>query len=139
MAVQLAGPGGITGRNDDAAFRVAVPLDSAGYVYDRIELTRITSLAARFSWVARIVGQIANGNLQYSEQLGAGGPTSVRGYSGSSKLRRAPKTVAHSRISASPPGLSLHCNIEKAVNRTAISGKFGIYLRYFRSETRQRG
>jgi hemolysin activation/secretion protein len=57
-----------------------VPHSSAGYVYDRLELTRITMLPARLSWVEHLVGQIANGNLQYSEQLGAGGPTSVRGY-----------------------------------------------------------
>ena len=73
-------PGGISGDNDNAAFRNAVPHSSAGYFYDRLELTRITWLPARFSWVERIVGQLANVNLQYSEQLGAGGPTSVRGY-----------------------------------------------------------
>ncbi len=73
-------PGEITGDNTNAAFRVAVPHSSAGYFYDRLELTRVTLLPAGFSWVERIIGQIANGNLQYSEQLGAGGASSVRGY-----------------------------------------------------------
>jgi len=73
-------PGGLTDGNNSAAFRAAQAFSSADYVYDRITLTRTTLLPAKFSWVARVTGQVADGNLQSSEQLGAGGRTSVRGY-----------------------------------------------------------
>ncbi len=73
-------PGGITGGNTDAAFRASDPHSGAGYVYDRIGFTRTTDLPARFSFVSRVLGQLANGNLQSSEALGLGGPSSVRGY-----------------------------------------------------------
>jgi hemolysin activation/secretion protein len=73
-------PGGLTAGNTSAAFRASLPHSSADYVYDRITLTRTTLLPARFSWVARVTGQLANGNLQSSEQLTGGGPGSVRGY-----------------------------------------------------------
>ncbi len=73
-------PGGLTGGNNNAAFRVAVDKSSTDYVYDRIGLTRVTFLPADFSLVMRVVGQVADGNLQFSEQLGAGGASSVRGY-----------------------------------------------------------
>ena len=73
-------PGGITGGNTDAAFRASDPRSGAAYVYDRIGLTRTTSLPAKFSLVTRVVGQLADGNLQSSEALGLGGIASVRGY-----------------------------------------------------------
>jgi hemolysin activation/secretion protein len=73
-------PGGITGGNNTKAFSVALAHSSADYVYDRITLTRTTTLPAKFSWIARVTGQVANGNLQSSEQLTDGGPGSVRGY-----------------------------------------------------------
>jgi hemolysin activation/secretion protein len=73
-------PGGMTDGNNSAAFRAALAHSSADYVYDRITLTRTTMLPAKFSWVARVAGQVADGNLQSSEQLTDGGPGSVRGY-----------------------------------------------------------
>jgi hemolysin activation/secretion protein len=73
-------PGGLTAGNNSAAFRAAEAHSSADYVYDRISLTRTTLLPAKFSWVSKVVGQLANGNLQSSEQLTDGGPGSVRGY-----------------------------------------------------------
>jgi hemolysin activation/secretion protein len=73
-------PGGMTGGNTNAAFRAALPHSSADYVYDKITLTRTTMLPAKFSWVMRVTGQVANGNLQSSEQLTDGGVGSVRGY-----------------------------------------------------------
>jgi hemolysin activation/secretion protein len=73
-------PGGITGRNTDAAFHASDPRSGAGYIYDRIGITRTTNLPAKFSFVTRVLGQLANGNLQSSEELGVGGPSSVRGY-----------------------------------------------------------
>jgi hemolysin activation/secretion protein len=73
-------PGGFTSTNTTVAFQAALPGSRADYVYDRIGLTRVTRLPARFTWVGRVIGQIADRNLMYSEQLGAGGPDSVRGY-----------------------------------------------------------
>ncbi len=73
-------PGGLTGANDSASFESSLPGSSASYLYDRVVLTRVTFLPRSFSWVARIIGQWSNGNLPYSEQLGAGGLDSVRGY-----------------------------------------------------------
>ncbi len=73
-------PGGLTGANTTLAFEEALPGSRADYLYDRIALTRVTRLPERFSWVARAVGQVSDRNLMYSEQLGAGGPGSVRGY-----------------------------------------------------------
>ncbi len=73
-------PGGLTGANNDASFQSSLPGSSANYLYDRVVLTRVTFLPGNFNWVARIVGQWSNGNLPFSEQLGAGGLNSVRGY-----------------------------------------------------------
>lgn len=73
-------PGGLTAGNRTAFFHAADPFSSADYVYDRITVTRTTDLPARLSWVSRVIGQLADGNLQSSEQLGAGGMSSVRGY-----------------------------------------------------------
>ena len=73
-------PGGMTGANNDEAFQTLVPGSAANYVYDRAGLTRATFLPAGFSWIGRVLGQVSDRNLLYSEQLGAGGPDSVRGY-----------------------------------------------------------
>lgn len=73
-------PGGITGGNNTLAFQTALPGSRADYLYDRIGLTHVTRLPHRFSWVTRAMGQVSDRNLMYSEQLGAGGPESVRGY-----------------------------------------------------------
>lgn len=76
----VVSPGQLSGANTNAAFQTAVAGATADYVYDRGGLTRITRLPAGFSWTARVIGQVSNRNLLYSEQLGAGGPDSVRGY-----------------------------------------------------------
>ena len=80
----VVSPGGVTGANTKSAFQAIVAGSAADYVYDRIGLTRTTVLPEGplkgFSWTARVIGQVANRNLLYSEQLGAGGMDSVRGY-----------------------------------------------------------
>jgi hemolysin activation/secretion protein len=73
-------PGGLTGANTKAAFQALVAGSRPGYAYDRVGVTRTTFLPKGFSWTARVLGQVSSGNLQSSEQLGAGGPDSVRGY-----------------------------------------------------------
>jgi hemolysin activation/secretion protein len=73
-------PGNLTGGNNMLAFQAALPGSRPDYLYDRIGLTRVTRLPYRFSWVTRAMGQVSDRNLMYSEQLGAGGPDSARGY-----------------------------------------------------------
>lgn len=73
-------PGGITAGNTTAAQQALVPGSRANYVYDRLLVTRTTTLPADFSAVTRATFQIANHNLADSEQLGGGGVGSVRGY-----------------------------------------------------------
>lgn len=73
-------PGGMLGNNTTRSFDIIVPGATAGYVYDRIGVTQTTFLPAAFSWSARATAQFSNRNLLYSEQLGAGGMNSVRGY-----------------------------------------------------------
>lgn len=85
-------PGGMTGQNKDAYFMAQMPYAKANYVYDHIALTRVTGLppdsdlAKSLGWfggttlITKVVAQFASGNLLPSEQLGAGGADSVRGY-----------------------------------------------------------
>lgn len=76
----IGSPGGLMGANKTVAFQQFVPEATANYVYDRLGLTRTTSLPCGFSWVARLLGQVTSVNLLDSEQLAGGGPDSVSGY-----------------------------------------------------------
>ena len=75
-------PGGLTSNNSTTAFlQSGITNASSDYYYNRIELTRFTPLPLwEMNWVARVMGQLSSGNLLSSEQLGAGGANSVRGY-----------------------------------------------------------
>jgi len=78
-------PGNLTSANNDAAFQPqsgqsGTAFATARYVYDNFNLTRTTNLPLNLSWVMRFTGQISDSNLLPSEQLGAGGVDSVRGY-----------------------------------------------------------
>lgn len=74
-------PGKFNSQNTDASFAASGAAGaSASYVYDTLDLTRVTKLPEEVSWVFRVKGQWANGNLISSEQLGGGGIDSVRGY-----------------------------------------------------------
>jgi hemolysin activation/secretion protein len=75
-------PGGLTGQNKDIFFRQQAnnPYAAAKYIYDTLNLTQTVRLPLDLSWVTRVQAQIADHNLLPSEQLGAGGATSVRGY-----------------------------------------------------------
>ena len=74
-------PGGLTGANTNAAFALSgTSYAKADYLYDTISLTRATRLPFGACWLMRAKAQWANGNLLPSEQLGAGGEDSVRGY-----------------------------------------------------------
>lgn len=73
-------PGGITDKNTDTAFDLARPLSKANYAYGRASAERLTTLPFGFNWIIRGIGQVADGNLLPSEQLGMGGYSSARGY-----------------------------------------------------------
>jgi hemolysin activation/secretion protein len=74
-------PGGMSDGNSTARFVASgVNGAKAGYVYDNLQVTRVTYLPWQLSSVIRLDGQIAGSELLPSEQLGAGGTGSVRGY-----------------------------------------------------------
>ncbi len=87
-------PGGLSNQNRSILFQLqnADPALRNHYIYDHIVLTRVTGLplqsdlAKSLGWfggvtaVTRLVAQVSNENLLPSEQLGAGGAASVRGY-----------------------------------------------------------
>jgi hemolysin activation/secretion protein len=86
-------PGGLTDLNKDIFFQAQTgSAAKANYVYDHFVLTRVTGLpldgdwAKKLGWfggvtsITKLVAQVANGDLLPSEQLGAGGAASVRGY-----------------------------------------------------------
>ncbi len=75
-------PGNVSGENKDAIFEAQAnnPFAKARYVYDNLTLTRVTKLPYDASWIMRVIGQTSDHNLLPSEQLGAGGFDSVRGY-----------------------------------------------------------
>ncbi|PWC31563.1 hypothetical protein TSO221_33770 [Azospirillum sp. TSO22-1] len=79
-ATLFVSPGGFNDRNTTAAFQAQRSGTHARYSYGRIGVDRLTTLPEAFSWMVRVQGQLANGALPSSEQLGFGGATSVRGY-----------------------------------------------------------
>jgi hemolysin activation/secretion protein len=86
-------PGGLTDLNRTVFFQAQTnSAAKANYVYDHFVLTRVTGLPLEGDWakklgwfggvtsITKLVAQVANGDLLPSEQLGAGGSASVRGY-----------------------------------------------------------
>jgi hemolysin activation/secretion protein len=74
-------PGNFSNGNSTGAFLASgVNGASARYFYDTLQITRLTQLPFGVNWLTRATGQLADGELLPSEQLGAGGTDSVRGY-----------------------------------------------------------
>ncbi|MCB1236486.1 MAG: ShlB/FhaC/HecB family hemolysin secretion/activation protein [Verrucomicrobiae bacterium] len=73
-------PGEWTNQNSDAVFDQARAGSSSDYLYANLGVERQQRLPEGWSLRARGQGQISNGNLQASEQIGAGGYDTVRGY-----------------------------------------------------------
>lgn len=73
-------PGGLTGRNSDTAFQTLRAFARSDYAYTNVQMQRITRLPAGYTWHVSAEAQLASANLLGSEQLGAGGFASVRGY-----------------------------------------------------------
>lgn len=76
----FASPGEMTHRNDDLAFSAARAGAEASYFYVRIDAERLHRLPGGWTAMLKGTGQLADGNLLPSEQLGLGGYSSVRGY-----------------------------------------------------------
>lgn len=94
-------PGGITSENDDRDF---APGDSR-YVYARLNASHIRPIFEKFTLNLAAEAQLASTDLYASEQMGAGGAFSVRGYDNreasgdtglrfSAELRSPPKSLA---------------------------------------------
>lgn len=74
-------PGGLSPGNRTSVFVASgVAGSKANYNYESLQVTRITALPAQMTAILRLTGQLASTELLPSEQLGAGGPDSVRGY-----------------------------------------------------------
>lgn len=74
-------PGHWGGHNKDTDFLAFRPFASAAYGYARGFAERRRNVTADGGeFVARFTGQLAEGNLPFSEQLGFGGYNSIRGY-----------------------------------------------------------
>ena len=73
-------PGGLSSRDNNAAFQALVAGSQARYLYDRLSVTRTENLPGRLTLIVRGVLQRSNAILPNSEQLGGGGQGSVRGY-----------------------------------------------------------
>jgi hemolysin activation/secretion protein len=79
MNVNLS-PGGLDSRNHTSVYRTARNGADPTYVYGNLSLQRLQELGHGWELSARLLGQVSSTNLLGSEQLTAGGATSVRGY-----------------------------------------------------------
>ncbi|MDF1823733.1 MAG: ShlB/FhaC/HecB family hemolysin secretion/activation protein [Verrucomicrobiales bacterium] len=73
-------PGGLNGHNSDFTFQQSRALSSADYFYGTGSIEHQRRLRDDWSARMKVTGQISNSNLQASEQLGAGGYDTVRGF-----------------------------------------------------------
>jgi len=74
------GPSGLSGGNNSVAYQTIRAGAQSDYLYGRAFLEQTIPLGCRLNFIARLTGQIADGNLLPSEQLGFGGYYSIRGY-----------------------------------------------------------
>jgi hemolysin activation/secretion protein len=73
-------PGNMFSYNDDEDFSNVSYEGESDYMYGRVTFERITRLPEDFTLLASVTGQLSDENLLVSEQLGAGGYATVRGY-----------------------------------------------------------
>jgi hemolysin activation/secretion protein len=97
-------PGKMTSYNRDEDFELTSARSSADYTYGRATLERLTRMPGDFSLVASVTGQVSDANLLVSEQLGAGGYATVRGYD--ERVANAEQGVM-SRVELRTPAFSL--------------------------------
>lgn len=75
----VVSPGGMTGHNNDTDF-IASGASSAEYNYIKLDATRTQKLPQGLTLLTKFSSQWSDSNLLGSEQFGAGGYSSVRGY-----------------------------------------------------------
>jgi hemolysin activation/secretion protein len=105
-------PGNLTAQNSTSFFQQQAnnAFAKANYFYDTLNITQTTRLPFDASWVMRLTGQTATTNLLPSEELGAGGHDTVRGYNeraangsvgflASQELRTPPFSLANGLLS----------------------------------------
>lgn len=75
-------PGNLTALNTNTLFEQQAnsPFAKSQYIYDNLSIVQATKLPYDGTWIMKLVAQTANHDLLPSEQLGAGGHDSVRGY-----------------------------------------------------------
>jgi hemolysin activation/secretion protein len=73
-------PGHLDAHNDTATYHTGRLGSNPTYVYGGLTVQRLTNLGRGWDLTNRLTTQLASTNLQGSEQLAAGGPTSVRGF-----------------------------------------------------------
>jgi hemolysin activation/secretion protein len=73
-------PGNIGSENTDFNFNAQRAGAEADYAYAKFNIERVNKLPGDLSLFARATAQISEANLLGSEQLGAGGFSTVRGY-----------------------------------------------------------
>ncbi len=73
-------PGGLNNHNSDANFQNSRALSSADYFYGTGSIEHQRRLRDDWSSRFKFTGQVSNSNLQASEQIGAGGYDTVRGF-----------------------------------------------------------
>jgi hemolysin activation/secretion protein len=73
-------PGQMFSYNDDKDFENVSFEGETNYGYGRLAFERITRLPEDFTLLVSVTGQLSSENLLVSEQLGAGGYSTVRGY-----------------------------------------------------------
>jgi hemolysin activation/secretion protein len=121
-------PGGMTNNNKDASFaRSGTSFANARYVYDTIAVTRATQLPYDTSSITRLKGQISDGDLLPSEQLGGGGVDSVRGYD--TRVVNGSEGILASEELRSPPFGLLNWTCCKDTNDSAQFLAFWDYAR----------
>jgi hemolysin activation/secretion protein len=73
-------PGGIDSHNQQGVYSESRELSNPNYRFFTAGLEHTQRLPREFSFRLRTQGQMANENMLASEQLGIGGPSTVRGY-----------------------------------------------------------
>ncbi len=73
-------PGRFNSRNNDAAFDSSRPFAKSRYFFTQLSFQRLVTLGRGWDYSARGVLQVSQKNLLPSEQLFAGGATTVRGF-----------------------------------------------------------
>lgn len=77
----ISSPGGITAKNDDAAYGLSRPGAKSSFVVGKFSFARETPLFCKaLSWNIDVEGQYSSDSLVASEQFSLGGASTVRGF-----------------------------------------------------------